>query len=338
VLFAQFWQWLSDRLTDYVSLNVAATAAAIEPAAVSLAVIYVMVWGFLHLRGAVEEPVLTGAMRIVRLVVVFGVGLRLWQYNAAIVDTFFEAPVQLAAQLAGAANPIATVDALWDRGGTVAAFLWEKGGVFNGDVGYYLAAAIVYVLMGAVCVYTLFLMALARVALAVLLAIGPLFIVLLLFDGTKRFFEAWVAQLANYALVGVLAVLVASLLMTVVEAYAVQTAAKGAAILTVDALDMLLVSGLVLLILRQVMPIAARLAGGVALASHGVMGAAASRGLGAARGAGSYAGRSMLDRATIGFQSWTAGRSGSGAVTSLAPASAMVGKVTPVWRSAGRGG
>ena len=338
MLFAQFWQWLSDRLTDYVSLNVAATAAAIEPAAVSLAVIYVMVWGFLHLRGAVEEPILTGAMRIVRLVVVFGVGLRLWQYNAAIVDTFFEAPVQLAAQLAGAANPIATVDALWDRGGTVAAFLWEKGGVFNGDVGYYLAAVIVYVLMGAVCVYTLFLMALARVALAVLLAIGPLFIVLLLFDGTKRFFEAWVAQLANYALVGVLAVLVASLLMTVVEAYAVQTAAKGAAILTVDALDMLLVSGLVLLILRQVMPIAARLAGGVALASHGVMGAAASRGLGAARGAGSYAGRSMLDRAAVGFQSWTAGRSGSGAATSLVPASAMAGKVTPVWRSAGRGG
>ena len=338
MLFAQFWQWLSDRLADYVSVNVAATAAAIEPAAVSLAVIYVMVWGFLHLRGAVEEPVLTGAVRIVRLVVVFGVGLRLWQYNAAIVDTFFEAPVQLAAALSGAADPVATVDTLWDRGGAVAAFLWEKGGVFNGDVGYYLAAVIVYVLMGAVCVYTLFLMALARVALAVLLAIGPLFIVLLLFDGTKRFFEAWVAQLANYAMVGVLAVLVASLLMTVVEAYAVQTAAKGAAILTVDALDMLLVSGLVLLILRQVMPIAARLAGGVALASHGVMGAAASRGLGAARGAGSSAGRSMLDRAAVGYQSWTTGRAGSGSVTSLSAATAMPGKVTPVWRSAGRGG
>jgi type IV secretion system protein VirB6 len=176
------------------------------------------------------------------------------------------------------------------------------------------------------------------VALAVLLAVGPLFIVLLLFDGTKRFFEAWVAQLANYALVGVLAVLVASLLMTVVETYAVQTAAKGAAILTVDALDMLLVAGLVLLILRQVMPIAARLAGGVALASHGVMGAAAERGLGAARGAGSHAGRSMLDRAAIGYQSWTTGRAGGGTVTSLAPAAAIPGKVMPVWRSAGRGG
>ena len=335
MLFAQFWAWLSARLTDYVSVNVAATAAAIEPAAVSLAVIYVMAWGFLHLRGAVEEPVLTGAVRILRLVVVFGVGLRLWLYNAAIVDTFFEAPVQLAARLAGAADPVATVDALWDRGGTVAAFLWEKGGVFNGDVGYYLAAVIVYVLMGAVCVYTLFLMALARVALAVLLAIGPLFIVLLLFDGTKRFFEAWVAQLANYALVGVLAVLVATLLMTVLEAYAVQTAARGAAVLTVDALDMLLVAGLVLLILRQVMPIAARLSGGVALASQGVMGAAAARGLGAVKSGGSYAARLGLDRAASGYESWRSGGSAGGAAASLG---AAPGKVMPVWRGAGRGG
>jgi type IV secretion system protein VirB6 len=342
VLFEQFWQWLSDRLADYVSVNVAAVAAAIEPAAVSLAAIYVMAWGFLHLKGAVEEPVLTGAMRIVRLVVVIGVGLRLWQYNAVIVDTFFEAPMQLAAALAGAADPIGTIDALWDRGGTVAGFLWEKGGVFNGDVGYYIAAVIVYLLMGAVCVYTLFLMSLARVALAVLLAIGPLFIVLLLFDGTKRFFEAWIAQLANYALVGVLAVLTATLLMTVVEAYAVQTAAKGAAILTVDALDMLLVAGLVLLILRQVMPIAARLAGGVALASHGVMGAAAARGLGMARNGGAYAGRSALDRAALGYEAWRSGRvaslaqtsaPGQTTVTTLAAAT----KVTPAWRPV-RGG
>jgi len=316
LLFAQFWQWLSAALNAYVGAHAAATAAAIEPAAVTLAAIYVMVWGFLHLKGAIEEPVLTGAMRIARLVVVFGVGLRLWQYNTLLVDTFMDAPVQLAAQLAGAANPVATVDVLWDQGGTVAATLWDKGGVFNGDVGYYLAAVIVYLLMGAVCVYTLFLMALARVALAVLLAVGPLFIVLLLFDGTKRFFEAWVAQLANYALVGVLAVLVASLLMTVVETYAVQTAAKGAAILTVDALDMLLVAGLVLLILRQVMPIAARLAGGVALASHGVMGAAAARGLGMAKSGGSQAGRSLVERA---------------ASTSAAS------KVAPAWRAV-RGG
>jgi type IV secretion system protein VirB6 len=338
VLFSTFWQWLAERLEDYVSTQVAAMAAAIEPAAVTLAVIYVMVWGFLQLRGAIEEPVLAGALRILRLVVVLGVGLRLWEYNAVVVNTFMEAPVQLAARLAGAADPVGTVDALWEQGGTVAATLWEKGGLFDGDLGFYLAAAFVYLLMGAVCVYTLFLLALARVALALLLAIGPLFIVLLLFESTQRYFEAWVAQLANYALVGVLAVLVASLMLTVVEAYATQTAARGAAILTVDALDMLLVAGLVLLLLRQVMPIAARLAGGVSLASFGVVSGVLGRGarMGSVVGTrvgGGLAAR-MSEQMSRGMGVWRAAAGSN--VQTLSP-TAVTGRVAPVWRGVGSG-
>jgi type IV secretion system protein VirB6 len=261
--------------------------------------------------------------------VVFGVGLQLWQYNAALVNTFMEAPVELAARLAGAADPIATIDTLWERGGSVASTLWEKGGVLNGEVGYYLAAAIVYLLMGAVCVYVLFLMALARVALALLLAVGPVFIVLLLFESTQRYFEAWVAQLANYALVGVLAVLTASLMLTVVEAYATQTAARGAAILTVDALDMLLVAGLVLLLLRQVMPIAARLGGGVTLASFGVASAALGR--------GSSLGGAVGSRVGGGLAAW---REATGVRSLVSPAAASAARVMPVWRmpGSGRGG
>jgi type IV secretion system protein VirB6 len=336
VFFAQFWQWLTARLTDYVSVHVAATAAAIEPAAVSLAVIYVMVWGFLHLKGSIQEPVVTGAVRIARLAVVFGVGLQLWQYNAALVNTFMEAPIELAARLAGAADPVTTIDTLWERGGFVAATLWDKGGVLNGEVGYYLAAAVVYLLMGAVCVYTLFLMALARVAVALLLAVGPVFIVMLLFESTQKFFEAWIAQLANYALVGVLAVLTASLMLTVVEAYATQTAAKGAAILTVDALDMLLVAGLVLLLLRQVMPIAARLGGGVALTSFGVASAALGRGssLGGAVGArvGGGLAASMSERGGAGVAPWRATSSGPAPLGATGAA-----RVMPAWRTV-RGG
>jgi type IV secretion system protein VirB6 len=309
-------------------------AAAIEPAAVTLAVIYVMVWGFLHLRGAIEEPLLSGALRIARLAVVLGVGLRLWEYNAVLVDTFMEAPVVLAAQLAGAADPVGTIDALWTQGGAVAARLWEKGGVFDGDIGFYLAAAFVYLLMGAVCVYTLFLMALARVALALLLAIGPLFIVLLLFESTQRFFEAWIAQLVNYALVGVLAVLTASLMLTVVEAYATQTAALGAAILTVDALDMLLVAGLVLLLLRQVMPIAARLAGGVALASFGTLSAVLARSAGVLQRGGVRAAGGLAAGVAERLPGLRASMAAS--VQTLTP-TVSAGRVAPVWRGV-RGG
>jgi type IV secretion system protein VirB6 len=186
--------------------------------------------------------------------------------------------------------------------------------------------------MGAVCVYALFLMALARVALALLLAIGPVFIVLLLFESTQRYFGVWLAQLANYALLGVLAVLSASLMLTVVEAYAVATAAKGAAILTVDALDMLLVAGLVLLLMRQVMPIAARLAGGVTLSSFGVASGVLGQGAGLLRGGGAYTGRSLLDRMAIGYESWRMRGAAGGALSSALPAS-LPGRVVPMWRS-----
>ena len=289
MLFQTFWTWLSARLATYISVHLAMTAAAIEPAAVTIAVIYVMVWGYLQLRGQVEQPLLEGAVRMLTLVAVFGIGLNLWLYHDLIVDTFFTAPAQLAAQLVGASDPVTIIDTIWDRGGVAAGSLWDKGGLLAGDVGFYFAAIAIYLLVGAVCVYTMFLISLSRVALAVLLALGPLFIVLALFVGTRRYFDAWLQELANYALVTVLTVLLAALMLDLVEAYATQTAARGSAILTVDALNLLLVCGLVALVLRQVLPIAARLAGGGALSTFGALAGVRRAGAGIAFAAGNRA-------------------------------------------------
>jgi type IV secretion system protein VirB6 len=153
----------------------------------------------------------------------------------------------------------------------VADSLWNNGGVWKFNIGYFVAGAVVWVLVGLLCVYTMFLIALSSIAIAVLLALGPLFLTLLLFDGTRRFFEAWLAQLANYALITILTVLVAALLLGIVQSYADQTAALGTAVMTVDALNMVLVSVLVFLFMRQVMPIAAALGGGVALNGFGAV-------------------------------------------------------------------
>jgi type IV secretion system protein VirB6 len=269
--FATFWSWLDGQLASYVGANTALIAAALEPVIVTLATIYVMVWGFLQLTGRIEEPLVTGLRRLIMLAVVMGAGLHLWLYNAVIVDTFYRAPAQLAGAVVGVPDPVATIDSIWSQGGAVAGYLWSNGGVLSGDFGYYIAGAIVWVLIGLLCVYTMFLIALSSIALAVLLALGPLFMVLLLFDASRRYFEAWLAQLANYALITILTVLVAALLLQIVASYAAQTAARGAAIVTVDALNMVLISALVFLLMRQVMPIAAALAGGVSLNSFGLV-------------------------------------------------------------------
>ncbi len=268
--FGTFWSWLNGRLGTYIGDNTAHLAAILEPAVVTFATLYVMAWGYLHLTGKIEEPVVKGLKRIGLVALVLGVGLRLWLYNALIVDTFYAAPAQLAAALVGSQDPVGTLDAIWDRGGAVAGSLWAKGSAWSG-FGFFLAGAVVWGLIATLCVYAMFLIALSSIALSVLLALGPLFLASLFFDATRRFFSAWIAQLANYGLITVLTVMIAALLLQLVQSYATQTAARGSAILTVDALNMILVAVLVFLVLRQVMPIASSLSGGLALSTFGAV-------------------------------------------------------------------
>lgn len=293
--FGTFWAWLNGELASYIGENTVRVASILEPAVVTLGTVYVMIWGYLQLTGRIEEPFAAGLKRIVTLTVIFGVGLHLWLYNTLLVDTFYNAPTEFAAAVVGASDPVQTIDAIWNAGGAVADQLFRDGGWSH--LGYMLAGVVTWLLMGLLCVYTMFLLALSSVALSVLLALGPLFIALLLFDTTRRFFEAWLAQLANYALITILTVMIAALMLHLVESYAQQTEALGTAIQTVDALNMLLVTVLVFLFMRQIMPIAGGLAGGVTLSSFGVVsrstgwisslaaGAAAKSGL----GGGAYA-------------------------------------------------
>jgi type IV secretion system protein VirB6 len=269
--FQTFWTWLNGQLTTYIGATTVKLASILEPAVVTFATVYIMVWGYLQMTGKIDEPIVAGLKRFTTLAVVLGVALHLWLYNSIIVDTFYQAPTQLAAAIVGAADPVATIDAIWNSGGTVAGYLFASTGPLFHDFGYYLAGLAIWIIVGLLCVYTMFLIALSSIALSVLLALGPLFFAALLFDATRRLFESWIAQLTNYALITILTVLVSGLLLKIVASYAKQTVARGAGVATVDSLDMVLVSVLVFLLMRQVMPIAAGLATGVALSTYGTL-------------------------------------------------------------------
>src|SRR5690242_11237014 len=110
--FAEFNAWLTRSLATYIGNNTARMAAVLEPTIVTLAVLYVVIWGYLHLVGKIEEPFISGVKRLVVLAVILGVSLSLWLYNAVIVDTFFNAPTQLAAAAVGGYDSVSAVDGI----------------------------------------------------------------------------------------------------------------------------------------------------------------------------------------------------------------------------------
>jgi type IV secretion system protein VirB6 len=293
--FATFSTWLNGLLSTYIATNTTRVATLLTPAIVAFATLYIMIWGYLLITGKIEEPFVTGMKRIVTVAVVLGAALNLWLYNDVIVDTFFNAPGQLAAGVIGAFDSVDTVDNIIFTGGDAASLLLQKGGLFEGDFSYYIAGFAVYLIVGLTAIYVMFLLALSKIALCILLALGPLFIAFLLFETTKRFFEAWIAQMANYAFVTILTVLVAALMMSLVTSAAQAAVARGGSIQIADAVRVCLAAGLTFLIMRQVMPMASGLASGLALSSFGAVSALLAWGLGrAARNTGQFA-RGLAD-------------------------------------------
>jgi type IV secretion system protein VirB6 len=269
--FAEINTWLNGLLNAYIGQYTAQMATILEPTVITLATLYVMTWGYLHLAGRIQEPVLEGLKRIAILAVVFGVGMDLWLYNAVIVDVFFNGPSELAGTLLGASDSVTVIDQIINQGDSVASALLAKAGILHGNPSFYLAAVAVYATVGVTAVYTMFLLTLSRIALSVLLVLGPLIIPLFLFDVTRRLVEAWIAQMVNFAFVVILASLVAALMMTLITKSAAQAQAAGGGIQIADAVRVCMAAGFTFLVMRQVLPMASALASGVALGTFGVV-------------------------------------------------------------------
>ena len=297
--FTPFYTWLNGLLARYVQDNFVRIAEALQPAIVTLGILYVLIWGLLQIFGRIEEPVMEGLKRIAVLALIFGIGLHMWLYGDVIVDTFFTAPAQLGRAIIGAYEPVGVVQTIMDQGSDTAELLLKKGGLLDGNFAFYISGIAVYLFVGVTAVYTMFLLALSRIALAILLALGPLFIALMFFNTTRRFVEAWIAQLANFAFIAILVVLVAALMLVVVGTATTAATARGGLIEIVDAVRVCLAAGLTLLVMRQVPSMAAGLASGIALSSFGVVSGVAQ---GTMRHFGQFA-RGLTDRETSRWDS-----------------------------------
>lgn len=284
--FAEFNVWLTSLLARYIADNTAAFARVLEPAIVTLGVFYIVIWGYLQLVGKIEEPFITGIKRLLTLALILGVSLQLWLYNEIIVDTFFTAPAALVAGVIGAPDAVSIVDEIFFDGDDAASLLLAKGGFFDDAFTFYLAGFAVYVIVGLAAVYTMFLLALSKIALSVLIALGPIFVTLLFFESTKRFFESWIAQLSNYAFLTILTVMVAALMLQVVSEAAQTAVEAGGGIEIAHALKVCVAAALTFLIMKQVPAMAQGLASGVALSSLGAVSQLVGLGWGAVRGAG----------------------------------------------------
>nr|WP_240454810.1 type IV secretion system protein [Caulobacter sp. 17J65-9] len=162
-------------------------------------------YGLITGRTRLSLPAMTPKVTALALVLTFATA---WPaYQAVVYGLLTGGPDELASALAGA------------RGGAAQAFAVRLDGLFEGvvEIGRALNAGQGADLQGAsrlvwsaamvLLLSTLGLLVVARVVLAVLLAIGPVFVVLGLFSGTRPLFEGWLRTALGFAFAPMLVVL-----------------------------------------------------------------------------------------------------------------------------------
>lgn len=269
---------LNGSLSTYVSDVATSIIGAITPVATTLITIYVALWGWSMIRGVIQEPVLDGLGRIVRLAIITGIALNLGRYNGYISDWIWNSPDALAGIIAsGHSDSMANTQYLdvlmgkiYDLGSAFKYAAEQHSTLGIPDLGL-MAAAIGIWAVGIVATgYGAFLLALAKMALAILLGVGPIFVLLTIFEPTKKFFDAWIGQALSYVFLVMLTAAAIKLIMTILEAYLTNTGSPANPGIF-DALPAIVLGIIGALVLMQLSSIASALGGGAAIGTLGAV-------------------------------------------------------------------
>lgn len=226
-----------DTAGDVFTDQAATIVEAIQPAVYVSLAIYVVLWGWAMMRGVVTDVVWDSITRLIRIGVVVGLAMNAGLYATYVSDFVWEAPDAMMEVITGLDTDMfiilnQVISVAFKLGNDY----WADATKFGIDgmpnlmlAGLGIANWATGVTIGVVVAGTLLL---AKFALSILLAVGPIFIVLILFESTKRLFDAWLGQVIKYMVIIVLLSLVAHLVFKVLlDALAIYIAAYFASLI-----------------------------------------------------------------------------------------------------------
>lgn len=258
-------------------------------------VLYVLLYGVAILRGAISEPVMDFAVRSLKLAFIYMLVTSGGYAHWVTQPLFHGLPDTLARAVAGSSNGDAgaAFDAFFHRAGYLGQKAAQEATLVNWLPLVISGAVFVFGALAAALGFGI--VVLAKVALALLVALGPIFIACALFEATRRYFFGWLSQAVNYLVLFALIIAIFQLVLALV----------GERWATIDGQDPV-VGGLIFIALcvlgaiffLQTPAIAAGIAGGASagLADFGNAAAMGLRGQAPFNSGGTGGGRTQVRR------------------------------------------
>jgi type IV secretion system protein VirB6 len=213
-IFEPACTFIDGKLDTFLNERATSAIAVVSGPLRAALVLYVLLYGFAILRGAISEPIMDFAVRSLKLAFIYMLATTVAFSTYVTTPLFHTLPDSLSQAISGAGAP--DVGAAFDQFFAHAAYLADKLSKTATpiDFGPWIMAALVYV-AGAIAAGLGFgVVMIAKVALALLVALGPIFVACALFDASRRFFFGWLSQAVNYIVLFALIITVFQLILS----------------------------------------------------------------------------------------------------------------------------
>jgi type IV secretion system protein VirB6 len=235
---------------------------------------YVMVLGYRFLYHHHHFNLSNVVRHIIVMLCVYALIMNWQLYHLFVYQIFTTEPTHIAQVLVNSSGS-------FQAGGNIAqsldgiyASVIHAAHDFLGEVNFSVAglafifyAMLIFIIGTLMCVFVLLLFIYAKMMMAIILALGPVFIIFILWDATKGLFSAWLNQLVTLALIPVVTSAILVLMLSVINVTLPHLNQPIEQLQFYGIAPFLGLSLATTLILSQVFRICSALGGGITLAS-----------------------------------------------------------------------
>ncbi len=300
-IFEDAFSYMESVTAKYMTDGAASLASSLQDVAYTLLAVYMILWGWSMMRGVIQEPIMDAVSRILRLTFIITFATNSTIYANDLATFLYDWPPAMAGIISGVPSMSITqlLDQIAANGLDLASQAWQAASIAN--LGAYIVSFILFVITITITSITACIIISAKLGLALLLTLGPLFILMLLFKPSEDYFSKWLASVFTAGILIVLASMTAMLLFKYFAATfdsASTEAASNGGIVTLTGIAPAIIFGLISgFFILGIPNFASSLGGGASGASASALGWAMGKGKSGGKIAwGEASGRNRSDR------------------------------------------
>lgn len=248
--------------------------------------VYVMFLGYQFLNHHQQANLNTIMRHVIVMACVYGMIMNWQLYQLFVYNIFTNEPGHIAqilisstGQYQAAGNIAGALDTIYSAVINASMGFFSQIGFSSSGIAFIFYGCFVFAIGSALCVFALLLFIYAKMMMAVALALGPIFILFILWESTKGMFTAWLNKLITLALIPIVTSAILALMLSVINVTLPKMTMPPEDLQLYGIAPFLGLSLATTLILAQVFSICSTLGGGLTLASLSAGGAIAKAAL-----------------------------------------------------------